>query len=73
VEAGQEVDVILELDLGPRTVEVPDALVAALADDPRAETVFDRMSFTHRKEDARGSPRRNATKRGSAASNRRSR
>jgi hypothetical protein len=53
VEAEQQVDVFLELDLGPRTVEVPDALVVALAADPRAETAFERMSFTHRKEYAR--------------------
>jgi uncharacterized protein YdeI (YjbR/CyaY-like superfamily) len=53
VEAGQQVDVALELDLGPQTVEVPDALAAALATDPGAETAFARMSFTHRKEYAR--------------------
>jgi antitoxin component of MazEF toxin-antitoxin module len=53
VEAGQQVDVVLELDLAPRTVEVPDALVAALATDPRAETAFECLSFTHRKEYAR--------------------
>ena len=53
VEAGQQVDVVLELDLAPRTVEVPDALAAALATDPRAKAAFERMSFTHRKEYAR--------------------
>jgi len=53
VEAGQQVDVVLELDLAPRTAEVPDALAAALATDPRAKAAFERMSFTHRKEYAR--------------------
>ncbi len=53
VGAGQQVDVVLELDLAPRTVEVPDALAAALATDPRAKADFERMSFTHRKEYAR--------------------
>jgi len=53
VESGQQVHVVLELDLAPRTVEVPDALAAALATDPRAKAAFERMSFTHRKEYAR--------------------
>jgi hypothetical protein len=50
VEAGQQVDVALELDRAPRAVEVPDALAAALATDPRAKAAFERLSFTHRKE-----------------------
>jgi hypothetical protein len=53
VEAGDEVDVIVELDTAPREVEVPEALAAALAADPEAKTSFDRMAFTHRKEYAR--------------------
>ncbi len=53
VEAGQQVDVALELDRAPRAVEVPDALAAALATDPRAKAAFERLSFTHRKEYAR--------------------
>lgn len=53
MEAGQQVEVVLELDLGTRTVDVPDALVAALATDPAAEKAFERISFTHRKEYAR--------------------
>ena len=52
-EAGDEVDVIVELDTAPREVEVPEALAAALAADPEAKTSFDRMAFTHRKEYAR--------------------
>ena len=53
VEAGDEVDVIVELDTALREVEVPEALAAALAADPEAKTSFDRMAFTHRKEYAR--------------------
>jgi hypothetical protein len=53
VEAGDDVDVIVELDAAPREVEVPEALAAALAADPEAKASFDRMAFTHRKEYAR--------------------
>jgi hypothetical protein len=49
-EAGDEVDVTVELDAAPREVEVPEALAAALAADPEAKASFDRMAFTHRKE-----------------------
>jgi hypothetical protein len=52
-EAGDEVEVTVELDAAPREVEVPEALAAALADDPEARESFDRMAFTHRKEYAR--------------------
>jgi hypothetical protein len=52
-EAGDEVDVTLELDTAPREVEVPEALATALAADPEAKASFDRMAFTHRKEYAR--------------------
>src|SRR3954468_11790286 len=36
VEAGDRVDVELELDTEPREVELPEALSAALAGDPKA-------------------------------------
>ncbi len=52
-EAGDEVEVALELDEAPREVEVPEALAAALAADPEASASFERMAFTHRKEYAR--------------------
>jgi hypothetical protein len=52
-EAGDEVDVTVQLDTAPREVEVPEALAAALAADPEAKASFDRMAFTHRKEYAR--------------------
>jgi hypothetical protein len=53
VEAGNTVDVRLELDTVPREVEVPQALTDALAEDPAARAAFDRLSYTHRKEYAR--------------------
>jgi uncharacterized protein YdeI (YjbR/CyaY-like superfamily) len=52
-QAGDEVDVRIELDLAPREVDVPEALAAALAADPGARASFERMAFTHRKEYAR--------------------
>jgi Bacteriocin-protection, YdeI or OmpD-Associated/Domain of unknown function (DUF1905) len=53
VEAGDEVEVTVELDLAPREVEVPEALATALAADSQAKASFERMAFTHRKEYAR--------------------
>ncbi|HEY0070209.1 MAG TPA: YdeI/OmpD-associated family protein [Chloroflexia bacterium] len=53
VQAGDEVEVTLELDLEPRTVEVPDDLAAALAEKPGATAAFDALSYTMRKEYAR--------------------
>jgi hypothetical protein len=53
VEAGDEVEVSLELDGAPREVAVPDVLAEALAADPAAAFAFERMAFTHRKEYAR--------------------
>jgi len=53
VEAGDEVEVTIELDTAPRDVEVPEALAAALAADPQAKAAFEGMAFTHRKEYAR--------------------
>lgn len=54
VEAGQEVDVVIALDVSERTVELPAELVEALADDPSAREAFDRLSYSRRKEAARG-------------------
>jgi uncharacterized protein YdeI (YjbR/CyaY-like superfamily) len=52
-EAGDEVDLELELDTQPREVEVPPALAAALAGDAEALAAFQKLSYTHRKEYAR--------------------
>jgi hypothetical protein len=53
VDAGDDVEVTLELDVSSRDVDVPEALATALATDPVAQAAFERMAFTHRKEDAR--------------------
>jgi len=53
VEAGDTVEVRLELDTAPREVEVPEALANSLAEDPKARANFERLAYTHRKEYAR--------------------
>ena len=52
-EAGDTVDVLVELDSAPREVEVPEALATALAGDAAARANYDAMAYTHRKEYAR--------------------
>jgi Domain of unknown function (DUF1905)/Bacteriocin-protection, YdeI or OmpD-Associated len=47
VEAGDEVDVDLELDTVSRTVTVPADFAAALRGDDAATAAFDGMSFSH--------------------------
>lgn len=49
VEAGDEVEITLELDTEPRTVDVPDDLAAALAAQG-ARDRFDNLSYSRRKE-----------------------
>jgi hypothetical protein len=44
VEAGDEVEVELTLDVEPRIVPLPDDFAAALDADPRAKETFDRLS-----------------------------
>ena len=48
--AGDEVEVALVADSGPRTVEVPDDLAAAVAADPTAQATFDGLTPSQRKE-----------------------
>ena len=50
VAAGDQVDVDIDLDSGPREVVVPADLAAALAQDDTARANFDGQSYTHRKE-----------------------
>ena len=52
-QAGDPVEVAIELDTAPRQVEMPEALASALAKDRAAQRAFDALSFTHRKEYAR--------------------
>ena len=49
IGAGDIVDVTLELDTAPRTVEVPDDLAAALATDAAAQSAFAALSFSAQK------------------------
>lgn len=53
VELGDEIDVVITADTAERTVEIPDALAAALASDPAAKAAFDALAFSRRKEIAR--------------------
>ena len=46
VEAGQSVEITLELDTQPRTVDVPDDLAAALAEPPGLREAFDALSYS---------------------------
>ena len=50
VKAGDVVEVALELDTTPRTVEIPADLAAALAAKPGATAAFEALSYTMRKE-----------------------
>lgn len=50
VKAGDQVEVTLELDTEPRTVEVPEDLAAALAEKPGATAAFEALSYSVRKE-----------------------
>src|SRR4051794_34851253 len=52
VAAGDTLEVTLELDAEPRTVDVPDDLAAALAEAGVTEA-FQRLAFTYRKEHVR--------------------
>jgi hypothetical protein len=54
VDIGDEVDATVDLDTAEREVEVPEDLAAALAARPGARAVFDALTFTRRKELARG-------------------
>ncbi len=53
VEAGETVEVTLELETEPRTVDVPEDLAAALAEVPGATAIFDGLAYSKRKEHVR--------------------
>jgi hypothetical protein len=53
VAAGDPVEVDVELDDAPRTVDVPPDLAAALAAEPELRERFDALAFSHRKEHVR--------------------
>ena len=48
VQAGDEVDVRLELDTAPRTVTVPPDFADALASDPAAQDLFNTLSYSNK-------------------------
>ncbi|MEP6598990.1 MAG: YdeI/OmpD-associated family protein [Actinomycetota bacterium] len=50
---GATVQVRVELDDAPRTVDIPAELAATLGESPAATAAYDRLSYTHRKEYAR--------------------
>jgi hypothetical protein len=50
VVLGEEVELSVDLDAKPRTVELPEDLAVALAADPEANRIFEGLSFTNRKE-----------------------
>jgi bifunctional DNA-binding transcriptional regulator/antitoxin component of YhaV-PrlF toxin-antitoxin module len=50
IDIGDQVEITLELDSEPRTVEVPPMLAAALAHDSLAKANFDALSPSHRRE-----------------------
>jgi hypothetical protein len=47
--AGDVLDIRLELDTAPRTVDVPEDLAVALAADPRASAFFDSLSVSNQR------------------------
>lgn len=53
VKAGDTIQVTLDLDTEPRTVEVPEDLAAALAGKPGARAAFDALAYSIRKEHVR--------------------
>jgi hypothetical protein len=48
VAAGDEIEVRIELDTAPRTVEVPADFQAALEDDEAAKTFFESLAYSHK-------------------------
>lgn len=48
VEAGDEVEIEIELDTAPREVEVPEDLAAALAAEPEARSFFESLSYSQK-------------------------
>ena len=54
VKQGDTVTVELELDQAPRVVALPADLAKAIARDKKASAAWDKLSFTNKKEMARG-------------------
>lgn len=50
LSAGDTVELDVELDSAPRTVEVPDDLAVALAGEPAAKAAFDALSYSQQRQ-----------------------
>ncbi len=48
ISGGDEIEVDVELDTEPRTVEIPDELAAALAASPEARATFEKLSNSNK-------------------------
>lgn len=53
LQAGETVEVTMELETEPRTVDVPEDLAAALAQVPGVTATFDSLAYSKRKEHVR--------------------
>lgn len=53
VEIGDAVEAVIALDTAERTVEIPEDLAAALDSEPGLREAFDRLAYSHRKENVR--------------------
>lgn len=49
IAAGDTIDVTLEVDDAPRTIEPPAELADALADDPTAAAAWNKLSYSHQR------------------------
>jgi hypothetical protein len=47
---GDQVHVVIRQDIEPRMVEVPEDMKQLLHDYPKAEAIFQKLSYTHKKE-----------------------
>ena len=50
VSVGDTIEVLIDLDTEPRTVEPPSDLAAVLARDKKAAAAWEKLSFTNKKE-----------------------
>ncbi len=50
LEGGEPIEVELILDTAPRVVDVPDDLAAALSRDKAARAVFEKLSYSHKRQ-----------------------
>jgi bifunctional DNA-binding transcriptional regulator/antitoxin component of YhaV-PrlF toxin-antitoxin module len=50
IAAGDAITVVVERDDAPRTVEVPEDLLAALSEEAAVKSRFDALSYSHQKQ-----------------------